>query len=214
MNRVAHEDRRVVDRRPIHSLWEARLELVHLRSHGARERERVGSGRLEHDDGDRRLVVEHRTQREVAGTELDAREVAKSRDLAVVAGLHDDVAELRFVDEAAACANGQLIRLWVGHWRRADDASRHLQVLLADRVDDVSRREVARGHLVRVEPHAHGVVARAEHGDLPGPRNARQLVPDVEQSVVPEVHGVVAPVRRHEVYDHRDVGRPLLGRDA
>ncbi len=56
---------------------------------------------LEHADADRGFVVEHRAKRVVVRAELDARDVAKARDLAVAARAHDDVAEVLLVDEAA-----------------------------------------------------------------------------------------------------------------
>src|SRR5258708_2041517 len=44
---------------------------------------------------------------------------------------------------------------------RAQLPGRDLDVLLADGGSHLGRRELARGPLVRVQPHAHGVVARA-----------------------------------------------------
>ena len=60
----------------------------------------VGARRLEHGNGDRRLAVEQRAQRIVGSAQFDAGDIAQAGDLAIVAGLDDDVAE--FFRRAAA----------------------------------------------------------------------------------------------------------------
>ena len=50
-----------------------------------------------------------------------------------------------------------------GRRRRAEDAGGHLHVLLADRADDVGRRQLPRRQAIRIEPDAHAVLAGAEH---------------------------------------------------
>ena len=56
------------------------------------------------------------------------------------AGLDDDVAELLLVGQAAARVDAELVGDWLGHGRRADDAGRDLDVLLADGADHVAAR--------------------------------------------------------------------------
>jgi hypothetical protein len=48
----------------------------------------------------------------------------------------------------------------------------------------VAAGQVARGHLLRIQPHAHGVVARAEHAHVAHARDARQQVAHVQRGVV------------------------------
>ena len=102
--------------------------------------------------------------------------VAKPGDLAVRAGLEDDVAELLLVEQAAARVHAELVVDRHGHRRRADHAGRDLHVLLADGAHHVARGEAAGRHLVGIEPDPHGVVAAAEHlhlTDAGDPRRAR-----------------------------------------
>ena len=213
-DRIAHEQCRIVHGRPFDALREPGLQVGHLRANGAGERQRVRARRLEHHDGDGRLVVEQRAQAERAGTELDARNIAQTSDRSVSAGLDDDVAELFLVRESTARDDRQLICHRVVHRRSADGAGGDLEVLLANRVDDVARRQSVRCDTVRIEPDAHCIVARAEHDHLTRAGNSRQLVADVQQRIIAEIDRVVAAVRRKQVHDHRDVRGALLGDDT
>ncbi len=189
-------------------------QLVHGLAHRARHLERVRARRLEDAHRDRVLVVEHRAQRVAARRQLDARDVAEARDLSAGAGLDDDVAELVLGGQPAARVDGQREVDRAVHGHAADHAGRDLHVLVADGADDVGRRQAARRDLVGIEPDAHGVVAGAEDHHLAHARDARQHVLHLQHGVVAQVHHVVAVVGRHQVHDHRDVGRALDGGDA
>ena len=140
LDRLAHEHRRVVDDPVVHALREILLELLHGLAHRrrtARARWRPGAWKIGMaSDG---LVVEQAAHAVGLRAELDARDVAQAHDLAVVAGLDDDVAELLLVGEAARGVERDL-ELGVGRGRRADLAGRHLHVLLADRARPRHRR--------------------------------------------------------------------------
>ena len=97
---------------------------------------------------------------------------------------------------------------------RAELAGGNLHVLLPNRAHDIARRQPARRSLVRVDPHAHRVIARTEGCRLPDTGNTRQLVLDVERRVVPQVDAVITAVRRGQVHDHREVRRLLLSGHA
>ena len=56
--------------------------------------ERVGAGRLEHADAGGGLVVERKHLAVGLGAEFDPADVADAGDIAIVAGLDDDVLEL------------------------------------------------------------------------------------------------------------------------
>ncbi len=88
VDRLAHEHRRVVDDVVVDALRKVLRELRHLRAHLVRDVDRVAAGPLIDRDRGRGLVVEQRAQRVGARAELDARDVAESRDLAVLADLH------------------------------------------------------------------------------------------------------------------------------
>ena len=63
-----------------------------------------------------------------------------------------------------------------GRRRRAEDAGRDLDVLLANRANDVGRRQPARRQPIGIEPDAHAVLAGAEHLRAADAGDARQLV--------------------------------------
>ena len=176
--------------------------------------ERVGARPLEDADRDRRLVVEQTAQRVEVRAELHATHVAHARDLPFGVGADDDVRELLFRRQSAARVDRELELRVDRRRRRAEDARRHLHVLLTNRADDVGRRELARGEAIRIEPDAHAELAGAEHLRAAHAWNARELVLHAQVGVVREIEVVVALVGRDEVHDHDEVGRRLLGDDA
>ena len=70
------------------------------------------------------------------------------------------------------------------------------------------------GHLLRIEPEPHAVVALAEVGDVAHARQPRQLVAELDRGVVAQVEVVAAAVGREQVDDHQHAGRLLLHRHA
>jgi hypothetical protein len=65
-----------------------------------------------------------------------------------------------------------------------------------------------------IEPHAHRIVARAEHQHVADAVDAAQHVLHVERGVVGDVLLVAAAVGRRHVHDHHQVGRGLAHHDA
>ena len=101
-DRLAHEDRRVVDDLVVEPCGKFFFELAPSSPRTSSEISiAFAPGRLEDGERDGRLVVEQRAQRVAARAEFDAGDVAQPRDLAVSPDLHDDVAELLLGDEAA-----------------------------------------------------------------------------------------------------------------
>ena len=76
VDRLADEDRRVVDDAVVHARREGLLQPLHRRVHVVGGLERVGAGTLEDADRDGGLVVEEAAQRVAVGAELEARDVA------------------------------------------------------------------------------------------------------------------------------------------
>ncbi len=74
--------------------------------------------------------------------------------------------------------------------------------------------EPALGHLARVEPDAHGVVAGAEKPHIADAGQPREPVLDVDDRVIAQVDHVVAVIGREQVDDHGQVGRALHRGDA
>ena len=108
-------------------------------------------------------------------------------------------------------AHRQLIRDGIRHRRRTDDAGRDLQILFTNGLNDVAGRQVVRRDTIRIEPHAHRIVAGAEDDDLSGAGKSSELVADIQQRIVAQVDRIISTVGGHEVHDHRDVRRALLG---
>ncbi len=101
-----------------------------------------------------------------------------------------------------------------GRRLRAEHAGGDLHVLLANRANDVGRRQPARRQPIGIEPDAHAVLAGAEHLRAAHAGDARQLVLHPQVGEVREIQLVVAAVGRDEVHDHDEVRRGLLGHDA
>ncbi len=210
----ADELRRVIDDAVVHAFGKVFLQLGHRLAHVVRNLQRVGARRLEDRNGHRLLVVQQRAQAVFRRGQLDAGHVAQGGHRAVGRALEDDVAEFLLGLQAPLRIDGQLQVRARQRRRAADHAGRHLHVLVADGAHHFIGGQAALGHLVRVEPHAHRVVARAEQLHLAHAVDARQAVLDVEHRVVAQVRHVVAVVGRQQVDHHRQVGAALDGGHA
>ena len=148
------------------------------------------------------------------GAELDAGDVLDAQHAARAAGAHDDLAEFLRLDQAPGggdCVNDCLAgRGGFG----ADLARGVLRVLRADRGGDVGGRDAELRHLVRVQPDAHRVVARAEYRHVGQAGQALELVDDVDRAVVGQEQRVARIVRRGQDHHVQDVDRALLHDDA
>ncbi len=99
MDRFRHE-LGGVERRGIGHILRKRLRQgCHLVLDGMLDLQRVGAGRLKHADAGGRLVVERKYLAVGLRTKLDPADVANAGDVAVTAGLDDDIFELARVVE-------------------------------------------------------------------------------------------------------------------
>ena len=208
-NAGAHELRGIVFDAVFHARREVLGQFRHGGAHLAGHVQRVGARRLHDAHAHRLLVVQQRTQAVFLGIEFHAGHVGQVRHGAVRRGLQDDVAEFLFGLQAAARVHVQLQRHVARRGRGADHARRHLHVLLADRGDDFGRGHAALRDLLRIEPHAHGVVARAPHRHFAHARDAGQAILHVQDRVVAQVGDVVAVIGRDQVDHQRQRGRAL-----
>ena len=163
VDRLADEDRRVVDDAVVHARREALLQPLHRRVHVGRGLERVGARAAGRRRSRRRACC--RAGCAASSGSSRARGGATSRqprDLPVRRRADDDVAELLLGGQPALRVDRELERRVGRRRRRAEHAGRHLDVLLADRADDVARRQLPRRQPVRIEPDAHAVLAGAE----------------------------------------------------
>ncbi len=213
MDRIGDEQRGVVDAAILEPGGELGRQLVHGMDHLIANLQRVGPGRLEDADRHRVLAIQTGAQGVVAGAELQPGDILESENVAIGAGLEHDVAELRLAGQAPLGVDqGQEVA--VRHRFAADLPGGDLHVLVADRRHHVAGGEAVGGDPVRVEPHAHGVVAAAEQLRLAHAGDARQLVAHVQAGVVAQVESVVAVVRRDQVHHHQKGRRLLLGGHA
>ena len=149
----------------------------------------------------------------VLGSELDPSDVAHPNERAVATALHDDPLELFHLGQATLRADTQLIALGLRHRRLTDAASRHLDVLLAQRVHNIAGRQPAAGKTVGIEPQAHRVLALAEDNDVADARDALDRVPDQEVDVVAHEQRVVPIVVGIKADSPEEPGRVLSDRN-
>ena len=105
----------------------------------------------------------------------------------------------RRLAQAPERADAELVHLARRRGRLAEAAGGDLDVLLAQRVDDVAGGQLARREALRIEPEPHRVLALAEDDDVADAGHALERVLDVDVDVVAEEERVVvaaSPSRR------------------
>ena len=187
----ADEGRRVVDDGESHPLGEAFFQFAHPGLDAVGHVQGVGARQLEDRQAYRRLAVQRQGIVLILGPQLRSRHVLEVDDLAVRAGLEDDVGELFGLDQPAEGVDGILEVLALGDRRLADLPGRHLHVLLAQDAEHVAGRQVPGLQLVRVQPHAHAVVLPAERVRRRPPHRPGQGIQEVDGRVVAQVELVV-----------------------
>ena len=108
VDRFVDERRRVVDDLVIDAGWEMLLELLHAGATGPWPRPARCCRAVERRRGRRTVARRGSCGCRSSCAELDPADVAQARDLAIGAGLDDDVAELVWVDESAEGHHGVL----------------------------------------------------------------------------------------------------------
>ncbi len=190
------------------------MQIVHCRADIVGDFDGVGAGSLQYGNRHGGFAVEQRAQRIVGSAEFDAGDVAKTGDLAVRAALDDDVAEFLRSRQTALGIDVELQVDAIGAWRCADNAGCGLDVLLTDGVGYVAGGEIVFGHLLRIQPDAHGIVTRAEDLHLTHAFDTGQAILDVQRRIVAQIGDVIGIGLRHEIDDHDEVGRAFDGGDA
>ncbi|MNQ58052.1 hypothetical protein D3C85_722410 [compost metagenome] len=140
VQRSPHEDGGVIGDLVFQPFREIGLKTLHGRPHGFRAVERIGSRALQDLHGHGRLAVEQAAHGVGVRPHLDPRHVAQLDGLTVCAGLDDNVAELFHRGQSSQGVDGNLIgRAGIG--LLADRTGGHLDVLFADRGDDIAGGE-------------------------------------------------------------------------
>ncbi len=168
---------------------------------------------MEHRQRDRILIVEHAAHAIVLGAHFNPGQIPQAHQFAIGAGLDDDGAELILGGKPPGRIQGDLKLGALGR-RRAKLAGCHIQVLFANRADDITRREIADRQFFRIQPYAHGVIAATEYLNLPHARQAREHVADIQYGVVAQVQRVIASAGRDEIDQHGQVRGALDRRHA
>ncbi len=176
----------VIDDAVVDALGEILLQVRHGLAHGLGKLQCVGVGGLKDRDGYRVLVAEECLDGIFLCAQLDPRNVAQADDLRVLPRLDDDVAELIFVGQSPLSVQSQLELRFVRR-RSTDLPGRHLHILLADGVDNVTRRQVAGRQLLRIQPDAHRIVTATEYLDVSHSRQAGEHIADIQDGVVAQV---------------------------
>ena len=70
------------------------------------------------------------------------------------------------------------------------------------------------GHLLRIEPQPHAVIALADVGDVAHAFQPRKFVFELDRGVVAQIQIVAAAVGREQIDDHQHAGRFLFHRHA
>ena len=111
-----------------------------------------------------------------------------------LAGRHDDVAELSRVAEASLNEHVELKPLVLRRWCLSDLARRDLNVLFADRRENILHRQIASLECVRIDPDPHPVRPAADHLDIADPLDTRQSIFDTQGREVAQVQIVVKAI--------------------
>jgi len=152
LDRVVNEVGRVVHDLGFKALGHARLQFLDLRRQSRRRGQRIGARREEYTDGDRRLTVEAAQRIVILRAKFDARDILDFEHGPVGIGTHDDVAELLCRRQPALSLDVELKLLVVRYRSRTDAADWRLNVLGADRSDDVRRHQAKARQAFDVEP--------------------------------------------------------------
>ena len=154
------------------------------------------------------------------GAQLRSAHVAQIRHLPVHAGLDDHVAELLRLHQPALRHHGVLEIEPCRRRRLPDLAGRHLDVLLAQHLDHIAGREIARRQLVGIQPDAHAVILLAELQHVADAVHARQRIADLDGGEVAQVELIVirlpvaGSMSEKRLTTRRMLGRLLLDGDA
>ena len=163
---------------------ETRGKLAHGGADTIRHTNRIGPGREENLDQQRRIAIKPRLDILVPGAEFKPRHIAHAEHAAILIGADDDGAEFIRGNQAPRGGDIELIGRVLAHGLRTHAPKRSHLVLLLDRADHIRRRQAKRGQPVRLEPDAHGIIARAEHLRVTHTRNAAQSIEHIDGHVI------------------------------
>ena len=176
--------------------------------------QRVRAGLLDDRERDAAASAEIAANAVILAAELDPADVADAGDRARHRiGLDDDIGELGRIGEPALNLDRKLEgRAAAVEGRLADGAAGDLHVLRPKRVDDLVGGEVPGGRAIGIDPHAHRIIAAAEHGDSADALKPEQPVAKARIGVIADIVDIERRIGRGERDDHQEALR-LLGDD-
>ncbi len=214
MHRIGDILRRVVD----HGVGDPRGEAFRHRLHGlqhlGRRLQGIGAGALIDQDGHRLLAVEIGIEAVILRAQLDPADIPHMGHPPAGVVLDHDIAELGGIDQPAQGLHADVEGGCRRHRRLAEHAGSDLHIVAAQRIHDVLGGQAARRGLVRIEPDAHGIVARALDLGVADAIDAGDRIGDLQGHVVRQIKLIPAAVGRDEMHHHHQVGGILLGADA
>ena len=150
---------RVIDDAVLEVLGESLRQPLHCFLDRVRRRDRVRAGLLRDDQHGRRGVVLVAVGGVAQRAELDTADVLHAHDTAVLSRLQHNVLELARVQQATLELQRQLEGAHVALRRLAKGAAGDLDVLRAQRGEDLIRGHATQCDALRVEPDSHRVFA-------------------------------------------------------
>ena len=141
-------------------------QLIHRALHEFGHLEGIGSRHLVDHDGGGRNSVQAAEGVVLFHAELDAGDILKADDGALLIGFHYDVSEFLLGDQAFLQGDSVRIVNTRGRRRGTKFTARSDGILLAHCIGHVVDREAEACKLVWIQPDAHGVVGAAKKGDI------------------------------------------------
>ena len=209
----ADEFGRVVNNPVFQTGREIPRQAIHFRLDSIRAGQRVRSGRLEHRHYDRSLAGQIGRGLIIIRTNLDPGHIADADLTAIGIGSYHDLFELRRIGKATLRFNAHLKGVAVAGGY-AERTGGHLNILRAQGGDDLASRQAVGSRPVRVQPHPHRKIARAEHLDVADPFNSGQPILDAGLGIVGDIFAVERVVRADQVDHQKKVGRGFAGHDT
>src|SRR5687767_3160912 len=138
------------------------------------------------------LSVEPAERVVILRTEFNSSDIFDSHHGAGGGLADNDVVKFFGGNEPAGCAESFSELLVRRRWRPADLSCRRLQVLFFDRSDDIGRSKAQLGKPIRFDPDAHSIVGAAKEIDLSNARDAKNLITQVDATIVDQKICVVS----------------------
>src|SRR5680860_907501 len=175
--------------------------------------DRVAARALVRHDGNGGFAIEIAVGKVILRAQLDAGHVADSGKAPAAPAFYDHLLELLHAGEAALRVGGHLKGVIGNHRLLPKRPGGNLHVLLAQGGYDVAGGQIQRRETLGIQPHAHAVLARAEHDDFAHSLDTRQHVLNLLYGIVAHVELIEGIIRRPQMHHYHEIGRAFDGGD-